>query len=770
MSTMIEHLVTGIRGSSAYNPNSQAKPVVVLWTDKEQHWRPVLQQLREQLPELLVLGDYDPANKTGPAIWLKCVLSRSLDIGLPENCVPIIYLPKISRAELRAVANCPEHIKPLAELQYRGTVWSQVNGKDWTINAFLTAGSAGIGLDIAQDKYTQDAMRSALSVLLGETVGRLDSKRLEAEDFHRMLSSDPVRDLLEWMNDAEAAPKKLGEARWRALGNITKDRYNFDIARDGVLTAAERLCARQGPWQQIWNRFSESPAIYPSLPALLERVPLPDMLADPAAYPQANADAERQLLEALGKLAKLNRLEIYSKLELLEIEHAVRRASLWAALGKSPCALILEPLIDVSRGVQQSFDGLTPQELGARYTERGWQIDAAAVRALGLCENRQYAALVEAILEAIYTPWLADVNERLQQLVRAKGYPGESEVNEAVAAYQISGEVVFFVDGLRLDVAHQLVAKLAQLGVSGTLSTQWAALPSVTATAKAAVSPIHQALIGSDQNSDFEPSVKDEGVLSHDKFKRLLSKQDWQYLSDDETGDPKGNAWVACGDIDKEGHKSELKLARQIDPILKGIVERITDLQTAGWSKIRIVTDHGWLLVPGKMPKSNLPAQAADSRWGRCARLKPNVEVEGLTLGWYWNATVPIHFPHGIHSFIAGRGYAHGGVSLQECVVPVINILTSVSVATSAQITGVKWVGLMCKVEVDTVSSDLRVDLRTKLADTNSSLVKVKKLEEGKASLMVDDDDNFEKSAMVVVLDSAGNVLCKQLTTVGGDN
>ena len=424
---------------------------------------------------------------------------------------------------------------------------------------------------------------------------------------------------------------------------------------------------------------------------------------------------------------------------------------------------------------QKALGGLTPQELGERYSEDGWLTDAAAIKAFALCESKAQHNIVEGVLASIYTPWLADLNERFQKHVQQHGYPGMDitggfhGVSEAVADYQTSGEVVFFVDGLRLDVAHQLLDLLVSKGFEPTLRTQWSALPSVTATAKAAVSPIYSKLTGVQDGNDFEPSVIGNGTLSHDRFKKELSKLGWQYLGDDETGDPDGKAWVACGDIDKEGHKSELKLPSRIPLILEGIVDRVIELQQAGWQKIRIVTDHGWLLVPGKMPKSNLPAQAVDSRWGRCAQLKHNVQVDGLTLGWYWNLTIPIHFPHGIHSFIAGRRYGHGGVSLQECLVPILTIRSEAKKVTQAYIKSVKWLGLNCKVEVSSESDELFVDLRTKLADSKSSLVKAKALKDGKASLMILDDDNEGVSATVVVYDSEGNILAKQPTTVGGD-
>jgi hypothetical protein len=189
-----------------------------------------------------------------------------------------------------------------------------------------------------------------------------------------------------------------------------------------------------------------------------------------------------------------------------------------------------------------------------------------------------------------------------------------------------------------------------------------------------------------------------------------------------------------------------------------------------GWRRVRIVTDHGWLLVPGKMPKSHLPLQAAESRWGRCAQLKQGVEVEGLTLGWHWNPKTPIHYPSGIHSFIAGRTYAHGGVSLQECLVPVIRIVNDMKQRSSATISDVQWRGLVCKVKAQGSGEGLMVDLRTKVADSSTSLVEPHSLEGESVRLMIEDDDNEGVSAVVVVLDGAGTVLAKQPTTVGGDD
>lgn len=111
---------------------------MILWPDKERQWEPVLPVLGERVRHLLILGPYAANCKTGPAIWLRRMIGRTLPeanwpacpADRPEKTIPILYLRGVSRQELRAVAECPPALMPLAELQYRGAFWSQVNHKD----------------------------------------------------------------------------------------------------------------------------------------------------------------------------------------------------------------------------------------------------------------------------------------------------------------------------------------------------------------------------------------------------------------------------------------------------------------------------------------------------------------------------------------------------------------------------------------------------------------------------------------------------------------
>lgn len=197
--TVLEALYASLTLAGRYNPNDAVRPVAILWADPDRQWATIIPQLQKFMPELLLLGNYQPANNTGPAIWLRCVIERTLpEVELPEDKTPVIYLPGTSRQVLRAVQECPDELKPLVELQYRGVCWIQKNGKDWTVEAFLVSGDGGLALDIAKDAATRASLMTALPELLIRPISKFQGKRLEAEDFDKLMVEDPIKDLLIW--------------------------------------------------------------------------------------------------------------------------------------------------------------------------------------------------------------------------------------------------------------------------------------------------------------------------------------------------------------------------------------------------------------------------------------------------------------------------------------------------------------------------------------------------------------------------------------------
>ncbi|MFH1749166.1 MAG: BREX-1 system phosphatase PglZ type B [Planctomycetota bacterium] len=780
--TFFSALVESLAKASDYNRDDMVAPAVVLWTDKDRQWEPLADRLRAALPHLLTLGDYDPASKAGPAIWLRCMIGRTLpETDWSEETTPILYLPGVSRQELRGVEDCPAHLQPLAALQYLGVFWTQVNAKDWTILAFLQTAKGGLGLDVARDAATQDAMRRALPMLADTLVSELSLKRLEAEDFNALVAPDAVRSLLKWLNDPKATRDGFGAGEWEAFRSRCKSEYDFDPQTDGEIVGAEQLGSRQGNWRTVWDRFAEAPKRYPHIPDHLRMANPPDpdtLFCDASCWPQDNDRLETELRAALETLPNLAPHEAASAITKLEETHGQRRAWVWAELGQAALAIALEHLAVMAQVCQDALGGATLEAFAEAYVSSGWKADAALLDALASVQHSHRASddaqAVQAAVAAVYQPWLAAGAARFQEL--AADTPRLcADVGQHAQALSDAkdGCCVLFADGLRFDVAQKLKAVMDDKGWQVEAHWRWVALPPVTPTAKPAVSPVADLLGADSAGEDFRPAVKETGkLLTIDLFRQLLGERGFDVLRGDDTGNVNKRAWTEAGSIDSHGHKEGWKLAWRIGEELRALVDRIRALLEAGWEQVRIVTDHGWLLLPGGMPKVDMPSYLAEARWGRCAVLKSGSSVKVPTMMWHWSPDVRIALAPGISCFKAGLDYAHGSLSVQECLIPEFIVRAGKAAQPQASIQSIKWVGLRCRVQVDGVTPGLRADIRTKPANPETSIVPEKKAKavgkDGSVALFVEDDSLEGTAAAVVLVTTDGRTIVKQSTMVGG--
>ena len=779
MKTLLDALLHSLAAAAKVNASVQAPPAAVLWTDADQQWTPALPRLRQALPNLVSLGDYLPDMRQGPAIWLKCAVAGLVPEMVASDRPSVLYLPGVSRADLRAIESCPRDLQPLAELQYRGVFWSQANGKDWTLNAFLASKKSGLELAVSQDKATQEALTLALDagVLLDRSIAEFQGRQINAEWLHSLLAPNPTRDLLVWMNDPEAAQKQWGNTRWSVFLKRCKADFGFHPVNDGPLAAAERLANGDGQWSAVAELYRDSFTSFPNVYARLLKVQPPqgqlELFVEPSAlagYPQVNEQAEAALRYALSACGAMPSDTARAAVLEAEQKHGGRRDWLWRRMGLSPVVTALGHLAELATRSQQLPTETTPEQLARSYQEGGWRVDAVALRALGAVQTKADLDAVAAAVRALYLPWIEESARRLQEATRILGGFGVT-IPASLSEGSDDGVCTVFVDGLRYDVAVGLKERLDTLG-KVELEARWTSLPSVTASGKVWCSPVAHLVAGDAADQDFLPRVASDGKpLSGHHFRRLLTEQGIQPLDSQATGDPTGRAWTEAGDLDHYGHAHGVRLARDLDTQLAQVLERLSELQQAGWKRFRIVTDHGWLLLPGGLPKSELPKHQTETTGGRCAILKDSAHGTSLTFGWSWCGQVQVAYAPGVSCFIAGNDYAHGGLSLQECLVPVLSleIVDAGAADLKAEIRALTWKGLRCIVAVETLAEGLQIDIRTKAALASTSLAaSVKTLEGGKANLAVADDDQLGAAAVVVVLGPNGEVVQKQATTVGG--
>jgi hypothetical protein len=603
------------------------------------------------------------------------------------------------------------------------------------------------------------------------------SGELNSNYFHLLISDDPVDDLLSWLADPDGTRKRLENDRWEALCSDCTKNYGFDPIHDGPLAGAEQLGLQsKSAWKTAWKRFATAPSRYAGLIEQLRHAkPKPKggkTLFHHAEefWPQDNEVAEAELRRSLVGVAEESASEARSALLELEKTHKHRRDWVWARLNLAPLATALQHLATLAEVTQTPLTGATTADMVKVYTASGWQADAAVLDALAAVSHQQDRDAVCAAIAQVYSPWLRDAAELFQQHTKHEPLPGRDRPRLSDVP---SGTCLLFADGLRYDLGQKLKAALEARQVAVQLRHQFVALPSVTPTAKPAVSPVAGKIKGTQAGEEFRPCVAvDERDLTPDRFHTLLEEEGYQILDPGENGEPKGRAWTEFGKVDKTGHQEGIGLARRIPELIVTLVQRVESLLAAGWREVRVVTDHGWLLMPKGLPKTELPKYLTATRWRRCAVVKPAASVELTCFSWFWAEDVRIACPPGINVFMSGVDYDHGGLSLQECLVPQLTIQAGAQPIISARIESFKWAGLRCRVKVDGSFEKCKVDLRDKAADPETSLVEEAKSvgKDGMASLVVKPklDSREGTPTHLVLLDLAGNVLEKTPVTVGG--
>ena len=127
--------------------------------------------------------------------------------------------------------------------------------------------------------------------------------------------------------------------------------------------------------------------------------------------------------------------------------------------------------------------------------------------------------------------------------------------------------------------------------------------------------------------------------------------------------------------IDTLGHDDELE-AQGSGVVLARYVALVRRLHDAGWSRILITTDHGFIQWPGSQ-ETNAPAPALDPAYSSRRALAYPAQVtfagpQALAPGGQWRVALP----SGAACFrtYGGLGFFHGGASLQEWIIPCVTV------------------------------------------------------------------------------------------------
>lgn len=758
--TVLAALVEKLRDQAKrYNPALESAPVAILWADEKREWEGLIPQIKQELPDLFSLGAYAPGDRSGPGIWLRMVADRQ--VGKIEN-TPILYLPGISnsnlRSDLRSVKDDPQ-LAPLAELQYRGLFWRQENSKDWTLRAFLESKRGGLGLAVAGNQETLQALSAAFGKLLNRNLPALVGQTIDERFLDQLMNPNPDEDVLHWLTAPEAIQQEKGDS-WPTFVASARTRFGIDLTKGPVDVAQQILASQPGDAAYpLWEKYCVHWHSYPAAYDVFKHIAPPDLLQGAERYPRENEADEKRLAEDLVKAVSLEPAGAANQVLELDRKHQPRRATLWAEMGHAPLATALQHLAKIAQAFLSPLTGGTVSNFSRNYAETGWRIDAAARVAMAIAQEADLDKPIYAVLETLYRRWMEKTAETFQALIQKEGYPHWNlpEVSD--------GTVVVFVDGLRFDLARDVETMLAEEGMATSLEHGFTSVPSVTSSGKVWVSPVAKLAEGG-ASGGFEPKLP-KGDYTAEKLRKVMESEVYAIVDTENPSLAYGKGWAEFpGDIDSDGHNKGLRLARAVPAHLEDLKRTIKRLMAAGWKEVWVVTDHGWLLLPGGLPKVELPAKVTETKWGRCAVLKDAVaDQDWLVLPWSFDAGVRIALARGIAAFSSGREYDHGGLSPQESVVPLLKVSRPGMLEGQPSISSISWNSrkTICSVVASNASG-----LQIALERLGSAIGEAECIgEDGKGRVIFEEVDDLLGEQISLILRRDGQKVCEERLSFG---
>jgi hypothetical protein len=421
------------------------------------------------------------------------------------------------------------------------------------------------------------------------------------------------------------------------------------------------------------------------------------------------ADVEMALWEkAEAAMARLeSEADWRAWLEQHKAHFKVRAGSFWAQEGRIPGWGLLTRAADLLAAIQHARGELdrlaTPGSLLRRYAEDWWRIDHdfRLLREALDAQPGSYDQLRDRCARS-YRHILRRMNERFCTLLEAEGgWPPSDALpaQEAFWADMMAGHrvgqrmAVMFVDALRYELGQELLEALETDGAGDQrqLSARLAAIPTVTPIGMAALLPDgdRRQVAYSD---DWEIMIADS-----DNLKGKDTRRSWleRHLHDvvcyelaellDTPSDQIQEASVYVvfdSTLDAVGETASTLSWNTFSTLLQSVKKGVHKLLALGVDQVHVVTDHGFLLLDevGEHEKVSVRTALALSRKSRYLvgpHLGKTDQLRFLVPG---SQDLVAWFPRGIGCFRTPGpyNYVHGGLSLQELIVPQLTVIQQV--------------------------------------------------------------------------------------------
>lgn len=380
-----------------------------------------------------------------------------------------------------------------------------------------------------------------------------------------------------------------------------------------------------------------------------------------------------------------------------------RLTKIWSREGKTKEWSTLSKIISLLERIEQSLQELDKKTVLAKYFDDLWIVDQL-FREISSHVNELWGSLSPSIEDSVkerYQHWLQKINNALaDNLQETCKWPMQEYKSPATfwKDYIKPREklCLFMLDALRYELQKRLITNLESTNHKAKLNQMLSALPSITEVGMAALLPntrvdvqVSKGIIQVLIDGEIIKNKKDRLEWIKKKYKGKVAAID---LSDLRT--EKQNATTNLSeadlliisdiDIDKAGGYVSNDVLEYFDKLLSRIINAIDTVAALGFNKVIVVTDHGFLTIPN--PESVKVIEGFSEKGlvatRRFAIGKPQTNEDAIILPMKnlgYSSHDDILLPKGI-SYLPRQGpkenYIHGGLSLQECCIGMIEVET----------------------------------------------------------------------------------------------
>jgi hypothetical protein len=377
------------------------------------------------------------------------------------------------------------------------------------------------------------------------------------------------------------------------------------------------------------------------------------------------------------------------------------RTLLWSAVERSLSFLVIAAELE-GVNLPRSARSLIDLYSG---TEGLWRLDRAQrlyEHAYAQCEHDDEVEDLLVRCRATYRTVVARAQAVFQELIQVGGWPPDGiRRHTQIFDTYVAPELVerrrtayFLVDSLRYEMGRDLVAKLADLG-EVKLDPITTILPTKTAFGMAALLPgADGAFSVVEHKGGAVPAVAGAPLPGLAERQALLQTRYHDRLVDITLEDLRATSQKALAkqlgvadllvvrtqDIDDLGEGISMHRARRaMTEVLGELRSAATRLANLGFQTLVFAADHGHMLLPEvaagdalSTPPGEWLLKTRRSLLGRAYSNAPGVlRLPARDVGIV-GAIDDYVTAAGFKTFNAGAGYFHEGLSLQECIVPVV--------------------------------------------------------------------------------------------------